>query len=141
MTYASNAAAGDPRRRDGGTYNVVASLRVFCPAESVSEIAARLNVVPAPFLGVGAGFVGPRVDGEQGRDLEDVIAEVLGLLPAPLAVWEEVRAAGGASEIFCGAFFRTSLGSQGLGFSPGLLKALGDRGIELSIDLYVHEDG
>jgi hypothetical protein len=67
------------------------------------------------------------------EDMNGQVAEILECLTSDLQVWK------GLSErfeidLFCGWFMGES--NEGVGISPKVLLSLGERGIELSVDLY-----
>ncbi|MCG7932908.1 MAG: DUF4279 domain-containing protein [Candidatus Thiodiazotropha lotti] len=67
------------------------------------------------------------------EDLDGQIAELLGKLTGNLCVWEQI-AARYKIDLFCGLFMNVS--NEGLSISVESLKALGERGIELGLDIY-----
>ncbi len=67
------------------------------------------------------------------EDLDGQIAEVLGKLTGDLSVWAQI-AKRYEVDLFCGLFMKVS--NEGLSISAESLKALGERGIELSLDIY-----
>ncbi|WP_374380515.1 DUF4279 domain-containing protein [Dongia sp.] len=66
------------------------------------------------------------------------INEILSKLTDDLAVWARVRASYEV-DLFCGWFMGSS--DEGIDVSPENLKALGDRGIKLSICMYAPSKG
>jgi hypothetical protein len=70
------------------------------------------------------------------EDLNGQITEILNQMTPDPAVWaalaKEFR-----MDFFCGLFLRNY--NQGLVLTPGLLSLLGNRGIELSFDIYNNE--
>jgi hypothetical protein len=66
-------------------------------------------------------------------DVNAQISEILGKLSSDLASWRSL-ASRFRVEIFCGWFMED--GNEGISISPANLVALGERGIELDIDLY-----
>jgi uncharacterized protein YjbJ (UPF0337 family) len=67
------------------------------------------------------------------EDLDGQIAELLGKLTGNLSVWAQI-ATKYEIDLFCGLFMKVS--NEGLSISAASLKALGERGIELSLDIY-----
>jgi len=65
------------------------------------------------------------------------VAEILDQLTADLAAWRSL-AARFRIDLFCGWFMAGS--NEGVSLSPGTLRALGERGIRLDIDLYGGSD-
>ncbi|HEL3194811.1 TPA: DUF4279 domain-containing protein [Stenotrophomonas maltophilia] len=70
------------------------------------------------------------------EDLEAQIFEILDQLTADLAVWQSL--ARFRPDLFCGLFMGSSNG--GVSLSPRALLALGQRGIELGLDIYDAEE-
>lgn len=66
-------------------------------------------------------------------DLDSQLGAVLDRLTPDLTVWKEI-ASRFEVDIFCGLFMEQ--GNEGLELSPATLKALGDRGIVLGLDIY-----
>jgi hypothetical protein len=66
-------------------------------------------------------------------DLNGQIAELLGQLSPSLDVWRAIRAKY-KMDLFCGLFMHVT--SEGVEFSADTLMALGERGIELGLDIY-----
>ena len=67
------------------------------------------------------------------EDLDGQIAELLGKLTGNLAAWSQISKKY-EIDLFCGLFMKVS--NEGLSISAESLKALGERGIELSLDIY-----
>jgi uncharacterized protein YjbJ (UPF0337 family) len=67
------------------------------------------------------------------ENLDGQIAELLGKLTGNLSVWAQI-AARYKIDLFCGLFMNVS--NEGLSISAESLKALGERGIELGLDIY-----
>lgn len=67
------------------------------------------------------------------EDLDGQIAELLGKLTGNLSVWAQISTKY-EIDLFCGLFMKCS--NEGLWVSAESLKALGERGIELSLDIY-----
>ena len=66
------------------------------------------------------------------EDLEAQIFEILDQLTGDLAVWQSL--ARFRPDLFCGLFMCSS--NDGVSLSPRALLALGERGIELGLDIY-----
>jgi len=66
------------------------------------------------------------------EDLEAQIFEILDQLTGDLAVWQSL--ARSRPDLFCGLFMGSS--NDGVSLSPRVLLALGERGIELGLDIY-----
>jgi len=67
------------------------------------------------------------------QNLNGQIAEVLDQLTPSLDVWRAI-AAKYRIDLFCGLFMNVT--NEGLELSPDSLRALGERGIELGLDIY-----
>jgi len=71
------------------------------------------------------------------EDLETQIFEILDQLTGDPAIWKSL--ARFRPDLFCGLFMASS--NDGVSLSPKVLLALGERGIELGLDIYdAHED-
>ncbi|HGM7319353.1 TPA: DUF4279 domain-containing protein [Stenotrophomonas maltophilia] len=70
------------------------------------------------------------------EDLEAQIFEILDQLTGDLAIWESL--ARFRPDLFCGLFMGS--GNDGVSLSPRTLLALGQRGIELGLDIYDAEE-
>ena len=70
-------------------------------------------------------------------DLDSQIEDLLGRLTSDLGVWREVTSTY-RTDVFCGLFMDGS--NEGLSLSPSSLAALGNRGIELGLDIYDGDD-
>ncbi|MDQ4682601.1 hypothetical protein C7E15_03045 [Stenotrophomonas maltophilia] len=66
------------------------------------------------------------------EDLDAQIFEILDQLTGDLAVWQAL--ARFRPDLFCGLFMGSS--NDGVSLSPRVLLALGERGIELGLDIY-----
>ena len=66
-------------------------------------------------------------------DLEGQIFEILNKLEKDIDVWKEITSSHRAN-MFCGLFMRDS--NEGFMLSPKALSALGERNIELDLDIY-----
>lgn len=67
------------------------------------------------------------------EDLNGQVAEILSKLNTDMASWEWIRQQFEV-DLFCGWFMNRS--NEGVSISAHTLKALGERGIELSLDIY-----
>jgi Domain of unknown function (DUF4279) len=67
------------------------------------------------------------------ENLDAQIASLLGRLSNDLKIWETL-ASKFRIDLFCGLFLKG--GNEGLGISPEMLRALGERGILLGLDIY-----
>jgi hypothetical protein len=74
-----------------------------------------------------------RAETAEPEDMNGQVAEILGRLTNDLQVWQSL-AARFRIDLFCGWFMGGT--NEGLGISPKALQSLGERGIELSVDLY-----
>lgn len=70
------------------------------------------------------------------EDLEAQIFEILDQLTGDLAIWKSL--ARFRPDLFCGLFMGS--GNDGASLSPRALLALGQRGIELGLDIYDAEE-
>lgn len=67
------------------------------------------------------------------EDLDRQVQELLALLTDDLAVWRDLSAKY-SIDLFCGWFMGSS--NEGVTISPRTLQQLGERGIELAVDIY-----
>ena len=67
------------------------------------------------------------------EDVDSQVAEILGKLTADLDAWGSLSSRFRVN-LFCGWFMNE--GNEGLSISPSNLVALGERGIELELDIY-----
>ena len=67
------------------------------------------------------------------EDLDGQVVELLGTLSQDMLVWESL-ADRFRIDLFCGWFMKE--GNEGVSISPATLRALGQRGIELGLDIY-----
>jgi hypothetical protein len=67
------------------------------------------------------------------ENLDEQISEILNKLTHDRNIWNELSMKY-TMDLFCGLFMKTS--NEGLSISAESLKALGARGIELSLDIY-----
>ncbi|MER8365193.1 DUF4279 domain-containing protein [Mesorhizobium sp. M0991] len=70
---------------------------------------------------------------DKGDQLDRQIVDILKALTLDLAVWADL-ARRFKVDMFCGVWLDEE--NQGLGLAPGTLQMLGDRGIELNLDIY-----
>lgn len=76
----------------------------------------------------------------QAREPEDLcgqIDEILGKVTNDLDVWADIRRCF-TIDLFCGLFMGS--GNDGLSLPPDRLRALGERGIDLALDIYDSTD-
>lgn len=78
-----------------------------------------------------------QVERTEPEDLPGQIDELLGALTDDMAAWATVRETC-RIDLFVGLFMNS--GNHGLSLSPALLLALGERGIELGLDVYDHSE-
>lgn len=71
------------------------------------------------------------------EDLNAQVDELLAQLTSDLAVWRELSERY-SIDLFCGWFMANS--NDGVSIAPGILLALGARGIELDLDIYSPTD-
>ena len=71
------------------------------------------------------------------EDLCGQIDEILGKLTNDRAIWAEIRR-DCCIDLFCGLFMGS--GNDGISLPPDRLMALGERGIELALDIYDAKD-
>jgi hypothetical protein len=71
------------------------------------------------------------------EDMDGQIREILSQTNSDLSVWRSI-AQKHEIDLFCGLFLRVS--NEGMTLSPESLSALGERGIELGLDIYSGDD-
>jgi hypothetical protein len=125
-----------------------ASLRIIGDALIPDEITTMLGAPPTSSQVNGETLIGKNTgikriakfgkwQMDAGRrepeDLDGQIEEILGKLTDDLDVWSEI---GKRFEVdcFCGLFMVRS--NEGLSISPRTMASLGQRGIELGLDIY-----
>lgn len=123
------------------------TLRLFGDDLLPDEISALLGATPTASHHKGQELKGSqsgvmrvartgswRLDAErrEPEDLETQVFELLDQLTGDLAIWESL--ARFRPYLFCGLFMGSS--NDGVSLSPRLLLALGERGIELGLDIY-----
>lgn len=67
------------------------------------------------------------------ENLDWQVSELLGQVTSDLSVWSSIRARFRV-DLFCGWFMGS--GNEGVAISPETMVALGQRGIQLSVDIY-----
>ena len=117
-----------------------------------SEITSILGCMPSSSQEKGQEFIGPKTgrkrvakfgmwgleaSDQKPENIEVQIFEILDKLSPELDVWKSL-AAEYEMDLFCGLFMNES--NEGMEISPKALKALGDRGIMLSLDIYDGND-
>jgi len=127
------------------------TLRFFGSDLLPDEITALLGATPTAsyhkgqeLKGSQSGVVrvartgGWRLDAErrEPEDLEVQIFEILDQLTSDLAIWNSLERF--RPDLFCGLFMGSS--NDGVSLSPRVLLALGQRGIELGLDIYDAEE-
>jgi Domain of unknown function (DUF4279) len=124
------------------------SLRIISEDLDPDEITRLLGATPAHTQIKGEKIVGKNTgyikiakfgmwqlwasDREPG-DLNDQIQEILSQTTSDLAVWRSI-AQKHRIDLFCGLFLRDI--NEGMTLSPESLAALGERGIDLALDIY-----
>lgn len=123
------------------------TLRFFGDGLLPEEVSALLGATPAASHHKGQELRGSRsgtvriartgswqLDAErrEPEDLDAQIFEILDQLTGDLAVWQAL--ARFRPDLFCGLFMGSS--NDGVSLSPRALLALGERGIELGLDIY-----
>jgi hypothetical protein len=141
-----------------GIYNLaqihgsVATLRIVGDDLIPSEISALLGCNPSSEQRKGQIIVGEKtgqkrvarigmwrlyaIDCEP-ENLDEQILELLGKLSNDLTVWQSLSEKF-EIDLFCGLFMEKS--NEGMEISPSQLKMLGERGINLSLDIYDGND-
>jgi len=74
-----------------------------------------------------------RATDKEPENLDSQVAEILGKLTQDLSAWRALTARF-RIDLFCGWFMEK--GNEGVSISPATLLALGERGIELGLDIY-----
>jgi hypothetical protein len=126
----------------------IATLRIMGDDLSPSEITALLGHAPTESQSKGDELIG-RVTGKrriarigiwrlaatpsEPENLDTQIAELLGKLTADMDVWNKIKKRYEV-DLFCGLFM--DQGNEGMSVSPSSLQSLGQRGIELALDIY-----
>lgn len=128
---------------------VTVSLRITSPAITADEIASLVGLDPSRHWNVGEARTTPkgqvlegarktsyatfRLVDKQRAWLSEVISTYERELADRAAVLEEIRNAGGTTELFVGWFLERSGGDT---LPSALLRALGSLGLDLSLDVY-----
>lgn len=135
-------------------HRTVVTLRIIGDDLIPEEITACLGCPPTSGQRKGEVFIGKKSGREYTRRVgmwslespdaepEDINAQVsylLNKLTQDISVWSDLRARF-EIDLFCGLFMEGS--NEGASISPEALQALGQRGIELALDIYgpVSED-
>ena len=131
----------------GSIQKSVATLRIVGDDLIPEEISRRLGCTPTVSQKKGDVIVGKRSGAKrtartgmwslhatdhEPEDLEAQIGELLSKVTSELAVWRDVVHKY-REDLFCGLF--TGSGNDGLSLSPDSLLVLGQRGIELALDI------
>jgi hypothetical protein len=125
-----------------------ATLRVIGDTLLPDEVTRLFGREPSASQRKGERFVGSKTGSQwtaktgmwrleaterEPEDLLAQIAELLGKLPDNMDVWTKIRETN-EIDLFVGLFM--SSGNNGVSISPAQLLALGERGIELVMDVY-----
>jgi hypothetical protein len=125
-----------------------ATLRVFGDALDPNEVTRLLGAEPSESQVKGDRLVGRKTGrvriAETGSwrlhasvrepaDLDDQVREILHQITENLSVWADLSQRF-EIDLFCGLFMENS--NEGLFLSPLTLSSLGQRGIELALDIY-----
>jgi len=125
----------------------VATLRIIGDDLVPADVSRLLNCTPTTAQKKGDVIVGKsglqrtaltgrwslQSEDQQPENLDGQIEEILGKLTASMEIWETVTRRFRV-DLFCGLFM--SGGNEGLSVSPTSLLSLGQRGIELGLDVY-----
>lgn len=128
-------------------HRAVASLRIAGDDLIPLEVSALLGAEPTLAREKGKEWLTPlgqtriatkgqwhlHATDTEPENLDAQVAELLGKLTPDLSVWNKLSA-NFEIDLFCGWFMQE--GNEGVEISPLTLKALGERGIMLGIDLY-----
>ncbi|AIF46373.1 DUF4279 domain-containing protein [Dyella japonica] len=129
-----------------------ATIRVFGDSLNPEEVTAILGCEPTTSQRMGEEIIGQktgtvrvartglwrlRATQRDPEDLPGQIDELLGRLTDDMRAWSTVRETC-QIDLFVGLFM--SSGNNGLSISPEHLLALGERGIELGLDIYDHSE-
>lgn len=128
-----------------------AALRVMGDDLEPAEITALLGAPPTASQRRGEELVGRRTtriarfgmwrlvaDETEPADPDRQVAQILDQLTSDLPTWQAL-ASRFEIDLFCGWFLERS--NEGISLSPATLRALGERGIELGLDIYSGDDG
>lgn len=136
----------------GALERSVATLRVSGDDLRPEEITALLGASPTHAQIKGETLVSAsgreriarfgmwrlRAKDTEPEDLNAQVEELLAQLTPDLAVWRELSERY-RIDLFCGLFMAN--GNDGVSIAPRILLALGERGIELELDIYSPTDG
>jgi ribosomal protein L19 len=126
----------------------VATLRISGDDLVPEEITRLLGVSPTHAQTKGQVFVGEKTGSrrvancgmwrlcaadQEPDDVDTQISEILAALTSDSAVWRDITSRYDV-DLFCGFFLGKT--NSGFSLSPQSLAALGDRGIEISFDIY-----
>lgn len=124
-----------------------ASLRILGGDLDPAQISAALgktpdvghtkdDVIRTPSGGERIARIGSwsvKVNRAQRANLDAQIQEILAGTTDDLAIWVDITGRY-ATDMFCGLFLNGT--NEGLSISPATMQTLGERGIELSLDIY-----
>ena len=125
----------------------VAALRISGEQLIPAEVTALLGILPNHAYAKGdeqhlasgrvivknLGFWGLEASDAEPENLDAQVEELLSKLSTDLELWREL-AARFEIDLFCGWFMASS--NEGVEISAHTLRALGERGIKLSLDIY-----
>lgn len=129
-----------------------ATLRIFGDTLVPDDVSRLLGCEPSFSARNGQHIVGPKTGAvrvvrtgswrlqanrTEPEDLAAQIDELLGKLTSDMSAWAKVRETC-RIDLFVGLFMNS--GNNGLSISPAHLRSLGERGIELGLDVYDHSD-
>ena len=131
-------------------HRAVASLRIAGDDVIPSELTKLLGAEPTHARAKGQdisrtpGIVRPATSGQwrlhaaetAPENVDGQVAGLLGKLTNDLAIWKGL-ASRFRIDLFCGWYMQES--NEGVTISPQTLQALGERGIELALDIYAPE--
>jgi hypothetical protein len=131
----------------------VVTLRISGDTLVPAEITQMLGASPTAAQSKGDEIIAPRTGGRriaksglwrlsaadrEPEDMDAQIQELLGQLTSDLSVWQKI-ASSFEIDLFCGVFMGDT--NHGLILSPKALVALGQRHIELQLDIYAPTQG
>ena len=129
-----------------------ATLRIYGDSLDPDAVSRLLGCEPTVAERKGEHIVGPKTGAvrvvrtgswrlqatrTEPEDLPAQIDELLGKLTSDLGAWAKVRETY-RIDLFVGLFMNS--GNNGLSISYAHLRSLGERGIELGLDVYDHSD-
>lgn len=128
-------------------YKSVATLRIIGDDLVPTDVSRLLNCTPTTATKKGDVIVGKsglqriartgmwslQSEDRQPENLDGQIEEILGKMTANMEIWQTL-ARRFRMDLFCGLFM--SGGNEGLSISPTSLLSLGQRGIQLGLDVY-----